>query len=335
MKMMGEYCFRACMALLALMCPLTPWYDHSIAADAEVRKVRVALLWKPQAQFAGYYIAYDKGIYSKHGLDVTLIEGGPDVASVELLKKGDADIAILWLSSAMRQRAEGVNLINIGQIIQRSALMLVAKKSSGIQKPEDLQGRKVSLWEGDLRLQPLAFFRKYGIEVKVVTQSYTVNLFLSGGVDAVSAMWYNEYGTLLDYGLNSEELVTFKFSEHDLNFPEDGIYTLEKYIVDDPQRAAAFLKATIEGWHYAFDNPDEAVDIVLKYMRRAHISANRIHQQWMLARMEDLIVPDGEPEQIGKLKREDYLRVGEELVNGGLIDDFNEFSKFYIPLANK
>jgi NitT/TauT family transport system substrate-binding protein len=235
----------------------------------------------------------------------------------------------------MRQRAEGVNIINVGQIIQRSALMLVAKKSSGIRKPGDLNGRKVSLWEGDLRLQPLAFFRKYGVDVNVVTQSYTVNLFLSGGVDAASAMWYNEYGLLLDYGLNPDELVTFKFSEHNLNFPEDGIYTLEKYLVDDPQRVAAFLKATIEGWRYAFDHPDEAVDVVLKYMRQAHISANRIHQRWMLARMKDLIVPDDEPERIGKLKREDYRRVGEELVKSGLIGHLTELSSFYVPVGDK
>jgi len=59
---------------------------------------------------------------------------------------------------------------------------------------------------------PRAFFEKYDLDVQVVRQSFSVNLFLRNGVDVASAMWYNEYHQLLNAGLNPEELTTFFFN---------------------------------------------------------------------------------------------------------------------------
>ena len=108
------------------------------------------------------------------------------------------------------------------------------------------------------------FFKKYNLQVKVIPQSFSVNLFLRDGVDVASAMWYNEYHTIINSGLNPDELTPFFFHEHGLNFPEDGIYTLEKTFKKDPALSCAFVKASIEGWLYAFSHPEEALDIVLR-----------------------------------------------------------------------
>jgi NitT/TauT family transport system substrate-binding protein len=299
------------------------------AGEPSLKKISFIPLWKAQAQFAGYYVACDKGIFKKYGLDVTLIEGGPDYPPVEQLKNKKADFGIIWLPAAIQWRSQGLKLVNIGQVCQRSALLLVAKKSSGILKPEDMQGKKVSLWEGDLQLQPKAFFRKYNLELEIIPQSYTVNLFLRGGVDVASAMWYNEYKTILNSGLNQDELTTFFLSDYGFNFPEDGIYALEETVKKDPQAAAAFVKACFEGWQYAFEHPSEALDIVLKYMRQAHIPANRIHQQWMLSRMKDLIVPPDASGSRGELNKDDYERVVKELMSNGLIEAAPDFKEFY------
>ena len=129
----------------------------------------------------------------------------------------------MFLSEAIQLRDKGVRLVNIGQIMQRSGFILVAKKASGILSPADLNGKKVSLWPN---FQPSApgLFPEVPDEVKTVPQGATMNLFLRNGVDAASAMWYNEYHTLLNSGLNEDELTTFFFDRHGLNFPEDGIY---------------------------------------------------------------------------------------------------------------
>ncbi|HCJ66312.1 MAG TPA: ABC transporter substrate-binding protein [Elusimicrobia bacterium] len=300
-----------------------------------VKKTSLLPLWEPQAQFAGYYVAYEKGIYKKYGLDVTIIKGGPDYPPDQWLEKGKVDFAIMWLSAGIQQRFSGVRILNVGQIIQRSALMLVAKKSSGIKSPKDIDGKKVSLWDGLLRLQPIAFFNKYGLKVKIIPQSYSVNLFLRGGVDVVSAMWYNEYHTILSSGINEDELVGFFFDKHELNFPEDGIYTLEKTFQKDPALSLSFVKASIEGWKYAFEHPDEALDIVLKYMRIAGIPANRVHQKWMLDRMKDIILTDNDYTGIGILKQSDYDRVASELKKNSLVKNIPNFEEFFVSHDKK
>ncbi len=102
--------------------------------------------------------------------------------------------------------------------------MLVAKKSTGIIGPEDISGKKVGVWGEDFRGQMDAFFRKYHLKVHTVPQGATLNLFLRGGVDVASAMWYNEYHLLLEAGLNPKELSAFFLADYGFNFPEDGIY---------------------------------------------------------------------------------------------------------------
>ena len=286
--------------------------------------------WVPQAQFAGYYLALEKGIYQKYGIDLTIIPGGPSNPPSNLLEEGTADFATLWLSTGIQLRAQGVKVVNIAQILRRSALMLVAKKSSGILRPEDVAGKKVGLWGAVFQIQPRAFFRKYNLDVQVVPQSYSVNLFLRDGVDVASAMWYNEYHTILNCGLDPEELTTFFFHEHGLNFPEDGIYVLEETLQKNPQLCRAFVTASIEGWLYAFDHPDETIAIVMRNLEEAHIPATAVHQKWMLERMKDLMLPDdGEERSVGMLLPEEYHRVAMGLKSGGLIDTVPGFTSFY------
>jgi NitT/TauT family transport system substrate-binding protein len=301
----------------------------STCRSEELNKITFIPHWVPQAQFAGYYVAYEKGIYKKYGIDLTILKGGPDSSSAEFLEKGKADFATMWLSTAIQKRSQGLKLVNIGQIIQRSALMLVAKKTKGIHKPEDINGKKVGLWGAEFQIQPKAFFKKYNLKVKVIPQSFSVNLFLKDGVDVASAMWYNEYHSILNSGINPEELTTFFFYDYGLNFPEDGIYTLEKNFKKELSLSCAFVKASIEGWLYAFAHPDEAMDIILKYMSLAKIPANRMHQKWMLERMKDLISPQDNKTPIGILLKADFLRVAKELKENGFIKDIPEFESFY------
>jgi NitT/TauT family transport system substrate-binding protein len=286
-------------------------------------------MWSPQAQFAGYYVAKEKGLYQEYGLDVNILQGGPNYNPADMLKDKKVDFCLMWLSSAIQRRTEGLNLVNIAQIVRHSSLMLVARKSSEILKLVDMNGRKVSLWEGDLRLQPRALFSKHKISPEILTQSYTVNLFLAGGTDVTSAMWYNEYHTLLNSGLDEEELTTFFFRDFGLDFPEDGIYALDDTLRKDPQAAAAFVNASIAGWQYAFSNVEEAVEIVLRYMRKAKIPANRVHQRWMLTRMKDLILSQHGQIAAGAIDHTVYEKVVLELQEQSLITSIPPFSDFY------
>ncbi len=321
--------FRGLWTLLTIVFMLGTLH---VRADGEVLKRAVFLpQWAPQAQFAGYYTALQKGIYRKHGIDLTILPGGAHRPASRYLETGRAQFVTAWLSSALEMRDRGLKLVNIGQVVQRSALILVAKKESGIDKPADLEGRKVGLPRGDFEIQPRAFFERERLHIRPVRQSFSVNLFLRGGVDATSAMLYNEYHTIINAGINPEELTTFSFADLGLNFPEDGIYTLEETLRRDPELAHAFVKASLEGWLYAFSHPEEALDIVLQYEAEAKIPANRAHQRWMLARMKELIFPaKGETAGLGVLREADYALVARELKKRRLIKsipDFGDFSR--------
>jgi NitT/TauT family transport system substrate-binding protein len=169
----------------------------------------------------------------------------------------------------------------------------------------------------------------------VIPQSFSTNLFLRGGVDVVSAMWYNEYHTILNSGLNPDELTIFFFHEHGLNFPEDGIYTLEETFKKDPALVCAFRKASIEGWLYAFSHPNETLDILLKYMSQAKIPVNRTHQKWMLDRMKDLLLPLDQSVPIGILEPSEYQRVVYELKESGLVKRIPDYHSFFVRCDNR
>jgi len=306
------------------------FFAFSVQAEEKgLKKASFIPQWVPQAQFAGYYVAYDRGIYKKHGIDLTIIPGGPDNPPATLLKNRNAQFATLWLSTGIQMRSQGIKVVNIAQMLQRSALMLIAKKSTGIGIPHDMNGKRVGLWGTIFQIQPKAFFKKFNLKVKAIRQSYSVNLFLRDGVDVASAMWYNEYHTIINSGINPEELTTFFFHDYGLNFPEDGIYVLEDTFEKDPDLCKAFVKASIEGWKYAFAHPEEALAIVMKNLEKEHIPATWVHQKWMLERMKDLILPKDASIPIGKLLSVDYYRVARGLKENGLTRKVPEFTSFH------
>lgn len=285
--------------------------------------------WIPQAQFAGYFAAYEQGIYRSHGLEVNIFRGGPDFPPSELLEKGTAQFGTMFLSTALQRRTQGTRLVNIGQVVQRSSLMLIGKKARGIHTPEDMNGKKVGLWGAEFRIQPQAFFKNYNLSVTTIPQSTTINLFLRDGVDVASAMWYNEYHLVLNAGIDPDEMTTFFFSEHDLNFPEDGIYCLEETYRQDPDLCCRFVRASLEGWQWAFEHQKEALDIVMRYTADGNVSTNRVHQKWMLERMKDIILLPGSSTPSGMLKEEDYERVAQGLKKAGFIATVSPYSAFF------
>jgi len=298
-------------------------------AKEDLKRVSLVPQWIPQAQFAGYMVALEKGFYREAGLDLTLIRGGPDKPPIDMLKSGAATFCIAWLSSAIKESASGLPLVNLGQVVQRCAFLIVAMKNRGIDHIKDLQDKKVGLWEGALNIPPRVFFQKHGITVRVVPNYTTVTLFLKGAVDAMSAMWYNEYHLILNAGLNPDELAVFLLKDAGVNFPEDGMYCLERTYRSDPEMCIQFARASLKGWQYAFAHEEEALDIVMNHARRGNKETNRAHQRWMLARMQDLVLPGGNPAFLGRLDPAVYEEVGRILLEYGITKRLPGFKDFF------
>lgn len=117
-----------------------------LCGTAQAGTQRLVLHWLPQAQFAGVLMAEEKGFYARRGVDLAIVPGGPDINVSRHLAEGRAEFATMFLSTALERRASGMDLVHIGQIVHQSALMLVARKDSGVRALNDLQGRRVGMW---------------------------------------------------------------------------------------------------------------------------------------------------------------------------------------------
>jgi NitT/TauT family transport system substrate-binding protein len=289
--------------------------------------VRMVVNWLPQAQFAGYYIGIEKGIYKKYGLEVELLHPAPGKDSQDLLIEKKADFASVFLPTAIILRSKNYPLVNVCQLSQKSGQVLVSRKSKGITSPSDLDGKKIGIWRNGPIDITKGIINQFKVDVEFIPVNSPVNLFLADGVDAVSAMWYNEYHSILNSGYNPDELNTLFFSGNGLDIPEEGIYCLEtnydKIVTDK------FVKATLEAWQYAFDHPAETMKFVKKWMDNIHLPFNKSHQAWMLSRINELFNVKEKKYLKGELLKKDFMDTQAVLLELGLIKKKITFEEFY------
>jgi len=307
---------------------------ESAAVPPVLTKVVFTPQWFPQAQFAGYYMAQELGIYNKYGLDVVFQHKPPQRKLISVLMDKNADFVTDFLSSGIKMRSSGMKIVNIGQISQRSALVFVALKSSGIKRLEDINGNKVGIWMVDFQEIPKALLEKHKIKAEIIPVVSGIELFLHRGIDVIAVMWYNEYHELLSSGINEDEITTFFFKDYNLDIPEDGIYCLQETYEKNPEMCRNFARASIEGWQAAFRNKKRALEIIHKYCRENHIPYNNAHQSWMLNRMEELIMIPGEEHILGFLSPKVYLDTAKKLKFTGVIKTIPDYNEFYKDVLN-
>lgn len=322
------------LAGVAIVAALTGPFPAPAADDTSGAGI-FQMHWYPQAQFAGYLMAQEKGFFLKAGLrNVTIQWSVAGDRPFERLAQGKSDFCTGWLADALVQRDRGASLVLLAQVVQRSSLMLVAWRRSGIDAPQDLTGKRVGLWGGNFDVPATAFFRKYGVRPILVPQSTSIVPFLRGAVDVASAMHYNEYHKLIEAGVHPEELRTFRFSENGLVFPEDGIYCTERTCRERPDACAALAAACRQGWEYALANESETLDVVMRCCREADVRTNRNHQRWMLRSVRDAMRSrPGQEAAWGMLSEDAYAAVARLLVDQGLIKGTPSFREFHQPPA--
>jgi NitT/TauT family transport system substrate-binding protein len=290
-------------------------------AMAQQDPLTLQLKWLPQAQFAGYYVAHDKGFYKDVGLAVTVKPGGPDIDPSQVIASGGADVVVDWMPSALAIRERGVPLVNIAQVFQRSGMALVCRKDAGIGAPQDLKGHTLAVWFAGNEYPFLAWMDQLGYHtangtgdaaVKVLKQGASIDPLLHRQADCISAMTYNEYWRVMDAGLTPDQLVTFKYEDEGVATLEDGLYTLEKNLTDAPtaDRLIRFLRATIRGWDYALQNQAEAVTIVLA--NDASRALTEAHQTRMMREVAKLV--EGSSKGTGYLDPAAYERTVRNLL---------------------
>ena len=281
--------------------------------------VTLQLKWVTQAQFAGYYVALDKGFYKDEGLNVTIKPGGPDVAPAQVIAGGGADVVLDWMPSALASREKGLDLVNIAQPFKSSGMWLTCRKDAGISSPADFADKTLGVWFYGNEFPFLSWMSKLGLKtdgsaggVTVLKQGFNVDPILQGQAACVSTMSYNEYWHVIDAGLSADDLVVFKYEDEGVSTLEDGMYVLGENLKDAAfkDKMVRFVRASMKGWKYAEDNVNEAADIVLD--NDASGAQTEKHQRRMMSEVSKLTAGSN-----GSLEAMDYERTVESLLNGG------------------
>ena len=266
----------------------------------EPMAVNLQLQWFVQAQFGGYYAAKDKGFYAEQCLDVTILEGGVDIVPQTQLAQGAADYAIAWVPKALASREQGAGIVDVAQVFQRSGTLQVSWADSGIKTPADLKGKKVGNWgfgnEYELFAGLTAAGLKPGKDVELVQQQFDMQALLNREIDAAQAMTYNEYAQVLeavnpDTGelYKPEDFSVINWNDVGTAMYQDAIWASEERLSDPAYQdmTQRFVTASLKGWIYCRDNPEECAQIITANGSKLGAS----HQLWMMNEVNKLIWP--------------------------------------------
>src|SRR5438093_2178600 len=230
----------------------------SVAAKTPIK---LQLQWFPQAQFAGYFAALDKGFYADEGLDVTILPGAVDIVPATVVAGGNAQFGISWVPRMLAPRESGADVQVIGQVFQRSATTQISFKSKNITSVADFKGKKIGSWGFGNEFELLAGMRKAGLDpdkdVTIVPQQFDMNAFVGGQIDAAQAMTYNEYAQVLEVKnpatgqlYQPSDLNVIKWEDQGTSMLQDAIFTSESWLAKPGNEdiAVKFLKASFRGW---------------------------------------------------------------------------------------
>lgn len=282
------------------------------AARTELASVALQLKWRHQFQFAGYYAALEKGYYREAGLDVNIQEAMPGLDTVKAVAEGKAEFGV-GNSDLLLARHQGKPVVVLATIFQHSPACILALRGRGIRSISDLAGRTLATEASSADL--LAFLKRAGLtpdRLKLVPyQPDNLALLESGQLDAAPAYVTNEPFELSRRGI---PFLEFRPISGGIDFYGDNLYTTDRLLRDKPEMVAAFRSASLKGWRYALEHPDEIVDLILRKYRP---DADRAHLVWEADRIRDLVMP--ELVDVGYMSPERWRRMAEIYTDVGFL----------------
>ena len=235
--------------------------------------------WTAQAQFAGYYVAEAKGFYREAGVKVRIEHPTSTNSSMSRLSNNQCQATTLQLCQAIELMNDGTPLVNILQTSMNNAMVIVSARG---KEPIKQKGAKVGIWSVGFGELAICMSNKEHLDYQWIRFAQNINLFITGALDAMLAMSYNEYYQLLQTGIEITDKNLYRFSDHGYNVQEDGVYMRRNYYEEHKDQARRFAQASRKGWEWAAQHPEEALDIVMEYVTKDHIATNRIMQRLML-----------------------------------------------------
>ena len=228
-----------------------------------------------QAQFAGYYVALEQGFYADEGLDVVIVHPYATQSCVESIWGGFCIATTLPLPMAMKTVDNGLPLVNILQTSMNSGLTIVSRNG---EDPLTLGKARAASFRAGFGLMARCLATDY----EWITTASMVNLFTAGAVDATLAMSFDEYYKLLQTGLVSPGRGIYRFAEGAYNIQEAGVYVTRAFYEAHREACEGFARASRRGWEWVSEHREEALDLVMRYVKEHRIATNRTLQGLML-----------------------------------------------------
>lgn len=302
----------------------------AVSARAQ-EKMTLMPAWLPQSQFAGYYVALEKGFYADENIDLTIEHMGVNSSKpgIERIGSGEVDIIISHPIQALMARDYGLKVKNVLQVTQNTGIMIVSHKK--LDGPQSLNGQSIGRWKSGFSEICEICCLNNNLDVKWVPFLNGINLFMSGAIDATVVMKYNEYYSLVEAmgSIDPENVLWFADCGYDI--PEDGLYVTEEYLAGHRDLVERFCRASMKGWNYCVEHKEESVDIVLDYMEKVGVKTNRYHQTVMLDGMIELL-RNRETGRIdyAPIPQDKYDKLVRDLLKAHYIEtpvSYSEFSK--------
>lgn len=268
--------------LIALLSPLN--------ANA-AQKVVLQLPWTHQFEFAGFYAAKEKGFYAQSGLDVEIRPGSPNQTSLGEVLKGSAHFGVTG-SELLLARASGQPVVAMGVIFQHSASGMITLANSKVYTPQDFIGGRLEMGDIFSDAETYAMLQAEGIserQYERIPSSFSMQKLLNNDVSAVSVFVTNQPFYLEQQNIPYRLILPRSYG---IDFYGDTIFTSEKLLRENPDLAKAFYEATLRGWRYAFDRPNELIDIILAKYSDFPFAHSRKHLEYEHKEMLKLVLPN-------------------------------------------
>ncbi|MFA7083581.1 MAG: ABC transporter substrate-binding protein [Arcobacteraceae bacterium] len=235
---------------------------NNLFAEETLRKVSLQLSWLHQFQFAGYYIAKEKGYYKERGLDVSFKEMSPSLNISKEVLDGVSQYGV-GRSSIIIDKIKGAPLVALAAIFQNSPLVLLALENSNIKYISDLKNKRIMLSDDAVEAVSIhAMLRSNGIELNEITSlshTYNLNDLIEKRVDSLAAYSSNEAYALEMKGI---PYTLFNPKDYGFNFYDGVLFSSVKELENNPEDLYNFHKASLKGWQYAFENITETVNLI-------------------------------------------------------------------------
>ena len=258
---------------------------------AHAQRIVFTPQWTAQSQFAGYYVAQEKGFYKDAGVEVDFQHPSVSYSALYRLMEGSSDIITQQLTQAMIAIDQGIPMAHVLQTSQQNGLVVVGRSDS-IQTIKDLRKKKVGVWKAGFGDLAYIMDKELDLRIKWIPFLEGTHLFISGVIDATLGMSYNEYLKIKVSGY--EDKTPIRLSGTDYDFPEDGLYVSLDFYRRYPEKVKAFVEASRKGWEWAHEHPEETLDIVMQWTEKEEVHTNRIFQRWMLEEILRLQCEKGE-----------------------------------------